>query len=74
MTIRCGRCFHVIDPADMRERFNPGDRDEPSHYEPACRYCSPDSDDLAASRDAYDDRRLSVFREGVPLGAEGEGH
>lgn len=52
----CERCGRAITADDERERFEKGDRDQPSYTESACRFCSPSQSDLERARDAHLDR------------------
>jgi hypothetical protein len=60
----CEHCQRTITEADERERYEPGDRDQPSYYEPACRFCSPSEFDNERAREERLERLLDERREG----------
>lgn len=61
--MKCEHCRRVITEADVRERWEPGDRDQPPYVESACRFCAPSEDDRERARDAAWDRRIDEARE-----------
>jgi hypothetical protein len=61
--MRCEHCNREITQDDVRERYEKGDRDQPSYYEPACRFCSPSEDDHQRALDAHYERLIDEARE-----------
>jgi len=61
--MKCEACGRVLQPGDERERYERGDRDQPSYSEPCCRFCHSSEDDLDRLRDARYDVLMSEAAE-----------